>query len=206
MSEALLNRRDYTVILARDAAQSLYHPPGLEQQWQVAEKAMIDLAKKCEKLDPDGLTIYLATTPLQKYEHRTSHTLAQLLQTPNYASPNLDLLGALAAALEEHFARKAQGKLPENGEIVIVILDSEPKERRAIVKLLVAATQKMDSEAELGIMFAQVGEDLITRGFLSALDNDLARAGAKFDIADTKILGEMEESGMTEFLLHALFD
>ena len=55
-------------------------------------------------------------------------------------------------------------------------------------------------------MFAQVGDDSIARGFLSALDDDLGRAGAKLDIVDTKVLGEMEEKDIPQFLLNALFD
>lgn len=45
-----------------------------------------------------------------------------------------------------------------------------------------------------------------TRGFLATLDDDLATADAKFNIADTKVLKEMEDSAISEFLLNALYD
>lgn len=205
MSEALLKNRDYTIILARNASRNAPALPGIEKQWLVAQNSIITLANKCEEFDSDGLSIYVASNPIQKYDQQTSEALAELLQKP-YSSDSINLAGALKAALDNYFNRKASGQTKEKGEIIIVLLDKEPKERMAVVKLLVEATQKMDNEEELGIMFAQVGDDLITRGFLAALDDDLSRAGAKFDIADTQVLKEMEESAISEFLLNALYD
>lgn len=205
MSEASLQNRDYTVILARNASQDAPALPGIEKQWLVAQDSILTLAKKCEEFDSDGLSIYIASTPIQKYEHQTHKALVELLQE-GYSSQIINLADALKVALDNYFRRKASGQTKENGEIIIVLLDKEPKERMAVVKLLVEATQKMDKAEELGIMFAQVGDDLITRGFLAALDDDLSAAGAKFDIADTKVLKEMEESAITEFLLNAIHD
>ncbi|MGQ4649381.1 hypothetical protein [Lyngbya aestuarii] len=204
MSETLLRNRDYTIILARNASRTSPAPPGLEKLWLVAQESVIVLAKKCEEFDPDGITIYIASTPLQKYESETSNKLAELFQG-QYASENINLLEALRAALNDYFSRKARGKTKENGEIITVILDDEPGERMAIIKLLVEATHKMDNQEELGIMFAQVGDDLIARGFLTALDDDLHRADAKFNLADTVILARMEESATVQLLLNALY-
>lgn len=205
MSEALLRNRDYTVILARNACRNAPALPGIEKQWIAAQDSILTLAKKCEKFDSDGLSIYIASTPIQKYEHKTHKALVELFQG-EYSSQTINLADALKVALDNYFSRKASGQTQENGEIIIVLLDKEPKERMAVVKLLVEATQKMDNGEELGIMFAQVGDDLITRGFLAALDDDLSAAGAKFDIADTKVLKEMEESAISEFLLNAIND
>lgn len=199
MIDPRLQNRDYTIILARSDRQNLNTPPGLESQWLLAEKSIINLAKQCEQFDPDGITIYIAASPLVKYEHTTSADLVKVFQE-NYAIQHLNLVETLAAALNDHFERK------ENRSIIIVVLDSEPENRRKIIKLLVEATNKMDKDEELGVMFAQVGEDVITRGFLTALDDDLHRAGAKFDIVDTKMLGEMESSEIHQFLLNALLD
>lgn len=205
MPESLLRNRDYTVILARRGSKTPPTPPGLEQQWLVAQDSLITLAKKCEEFDPDGLTIYIASTPFQKYEHETSAALVELFQG-QYASENVNLSKTLQAALDSYFSRKANKLTQKNGEIIIVLLDHEPKERMAVVKLLVEATKKMDNQEELGIMFAQVGDDFIARGFLNALDDDLHKAGAKYNIADTKVLTELEESAIAEFLLNALYD
>jgi hypothetical protein len=204
MSEYLLHNRDYTFILARDA-KLLTTMPGLRKKWKIAEKSIIALAQKCEQLNADGINIYIATTPLQKYENETSDALVKLFQHP-YATSELNLLATIQTVLENYFQRKANGKTKENGKIIIVILDSEPADRRGLIKLLVKTTQQVDNNEELGILFAQVGEDPITKGFLQALDNNLAKAGAKLDIIDTKILNELEEEQITDFLLHAILD
>jgi hypothetical protein len=38
------------------------------------------------------------------------------------------------------------------------------------------------------------------------LDDDLGRAGARFDIVDTVTLDEMEDAGLTKTLLRAIHD
>ncbi|NEQ09456.1 MAG: hypothetical protein F6K37_26960 [Moorea sp. SIO4E2] len=205
MSQDLLQNRDYTIILARNASKTFGTQPGLDKQWLLAQESIIALAKKCEELDPDGLTIYIASTPYQKYDNTTSQALVDLFEQP-YGSDSINVVEPLKVALDDHFSRKSRQQTKANGDIIIVILDSEPKPPMAVVKLLVAATNKMDSQEELGVMFAQVGEDPITRGFLTALDDDLHAAGAKLDIADTKLLSAMEESQITKFLLDALYD
>lgn len=205
MSDNLLKQRDYTIILAKNAVQNLGKPPGLEQQWQKAEKSIINLAKKCEELDPDGITLYIASTPFQKYEGVNSEILTQIFQQ-DYAVQTLNLVDILKVVIENYFKHKTEGTQKANGEIIIIVLDSEPENRRSIIKLLVEATQKINSRQELGIMFAQVGDDVIARGFLNTLDDDLHRAGAKLDIVDTKVLGEIEAKDIPNFLLNALFD
>ncbi|NES19606.1 MAG: hypothetical protein F6K41_11920 [Symploca sp. SIO3E6] len=205
MSESLLHNRDYTVVIARSSSRTSPVPPGLEKQWLVAQDSLITLVKKCEELDPDGITIYIASTPWQKYEHKTSAALVEIFQG-QYASDNINLLDTLQAALDSYFSRKASKLAKENGEIIIVLLDHEPKKRMALVKLLVEASKKVDNQEELGIMFAQVGDDFIARGFLNALDDDLHKAGAKVDIVDTKVLTELEESAIAEFLINTLYD
>ena len=201
----LLRNRDYTVIVARSAARNAPTIPGLERAWMDARSAIIALAKKCEELNRDGLTIYTASTPFAKYERTTSEALADVFENYNPSAP-IDLANVLQAALDDYFTRKATNQTKENGEIVIVILDREPKDRRAIIQQLVDATKKMDCQEELGIGFAQVGEDSITRGFLKSIDDDLHAAGAKFNIADTRFSHKIEERSLQEFLLGALYD
>lgn len=204
MSEELLRDRDYTLILSRNGKFKIFSPPELEQQWEIAEKTLLQLAKKCETLNREGLTVYLATDPIQVYQHQTSQSLAKLLEKSYYLHSEINLALALEVALQEHLQRKISGTSQKNGEIIIVVLDSEPPRRSPLIKLLVALTQRIDSRQELGIVFAQVGGDMITKGFLTALDDDLTRAGAKFDIVDAQIFRAMDDRQMTEFLLNAL--
>jgi hypothetical protein len=58
----------------------------------------------------------------------------------------------------------------------------------------------------VGISFLQVGGDAGATRFLKALDDELTRAGARYDIVDTMTLDEMSDRPLKDVLLGALFD
>lgn len=204
-SETLLENRDYTVIVAKTAISGPSSPPGFETRWDTAHDAILALARKCEELDPDGITVYISSKhllpPFKRYRQVTSNQLPQVFDA-NYPPTALNLLDGLQSALDDYFDRKAAGKTKPNGEIIIVLIDGEPVDRMAVAHAIVEATHKLDQPQELGIGFAQVGEDIIAKGFLAALDENLrSTAGAKFDIVKTKVLETIEPLTLTEFLL-----
>jgi hypothetical protein len=211
MTDALLENRDYTVIVAKTAARVAHAPPGFENRWVAAETAVLALVHKCQDLDPDGITVYISSTnhpngTFKQYRQVTSDRLDQVFRE-NYPPDALNLLDGLHAALEDYFTRKATGQTKPNGEIIVVLIDGEPPDRRAIVKEIVQATYKIDRDQELGIGFVQIGDDLIARGFLDALDENLRSAvGAKFDIVNTKVLEEIKTDCLTDFLLDIIRD
>lgn len=190
-AHASLQDRDYTIIFAKTFVEPLNLPPGFEARWQSAQEMILQLAKQCEVLDPDGITIYAVTDQtdqafsFQKYTHVTSSNLHALVEA-NSPPSSLRLKPALQDALDAYFARKAMGQTKPNGEIILVLLDGEPCDRTAIAKLIMQATHKLDCNEELGIGFIQIGDDFITKGFLTTLDDNLRELGAKFDIVDTK--------------------
>jgi hypothetical protein len=192
MAEPLLENRDYTVIAAKTASSVLPTSPGFANSWVAAHDAVMALVCKCEELDPDGITLYISS------RQDTSGS---------FKPESLDLLDGLQAAFDDYFERKAAGQTKPNGEIMIVLIDGEPSDRMAIVKAIVSATQKMEHDHELGIGFAQIGNDLIARGFLTALDEDLrSKAGAKFDIVSTRVLETIGKNCLTDFLLDIVRD
>ncbi|MGK7932038.1 MAG: hypothetical protein AB4041_11480 [Microcystaceae cyanobacterium] len=205
MPQTLLRNRNYTIILAREIGDSSFQLPNIEQQWQIAEKSLIKIAQQCEEFAPEQLTIYLASQPLKKYNQANSKILRQVIQE-GYTFKKVYIYDAVKDVLVNHFRRKARGDMKENGEIILIILDSEPSERSALVKLLVETSKQINSPYEIGILFAQVGDNLMARGFLQALDDDLYHAGATVDIIDTKQLGELSQEQTVEFLLNAILD
>jgi hypothetical protein len=209
MIDTLLKDRDYTVIVAKTAIGIRVTPPGFEQRWLAAQSAVIALAEKCQEFDPDGITIYISSKnqipPFRKYEQVTTERLEPIFRE-NYPPDELNLFEVLKLALDDFLARKAANQTKPNGEIMLVLIDGEPKDRMAIVKLIVNATQNLNQDKELGIGFVQIGDDVITRGFLAALDEDLQGAGAKFDIVDTKVLAEVDPNSLIELLNDTLSD
>ena len=67
MSDALLENRDYVVILAKspETPKGSFLPL---DRWQVASSSMVALASKCSEFDPDGITVYITVDSLKKYE------------------------------------------------------------------------------------------------------------------------------------------
>lgn len=84
--------------------------------------------------------------------------------------------------------------------------DGEPDDQKAVMKTIVEATRRIDRDEELGVSLIQVGADPLATRFLKALDDDLVKVGAKFDICDTITLQEMEDLTLTEVLLRAIHD
>jgi len=211
MFEQLLEKRDYTVIVAKTAIGLAQPSPGSASRWEAAHTAILALAQACQALDPDGITLYIssadaAPNPFKCYRQVTSDKLQQIF-SDHYPPDTLNLLDGLQAAMDDYFVRKAAGQTKPNGEIMVVLIDGEPSDRMAIVRAIVHTTQKMDRDQELGIGFAQIGDDSIARGFLEALDHDLrSTAGAKFDIVHTRVLDEISTACLTDFLAHIIQD
>lgn len=211
MNTTLLQNRDYTIILAKTAVDEANKPPKFAERWAAAQTSILAMAKACEAYDPDGVTLYVACLAseaacrFKKYEHVKSTQLTQVIQE-NMPPHQINLREVLQLALEDYFARKQAGTAKVNGEIIIVLLDGEPSDRMAVAKVIKDATQKMEVNEELGIGFVQIGEDLLAKGFLIALDDHLRSVGAKFDIVNTKLLETIHPDSLTEFLLSTLYD
>jgi hypothetical protein len=209
MTAPLLKNRDYTIILAKVAPSVTQTPPGYENRWLAAETAILHLAAVCESFDPDGISLYIscreAECGFHPYRQVLSKELEAIFQT-HFPPANLHLLDGLKMALEDYFTRKAAQKSKPNGAIILVIIDGEPLDRMAIARLIVHATTQIDQDSELGIGFLQLGDDMIARGFLNALDENLQAAGAKFDIVHTSLLDEVPNQCLINFLQDVIHD
>jgi hypothetical protein len=202
-----LENRDYVVMIARTAPSVAQVPPGYEHRWRAAHQAILELAQRCESFDPDGISVYISCKSrdgFELYRKVVSERLTQIFDL-HYPPQELSLLDGLNAELADYFARKAAGQTKANGEAIIVLIDGEPRERMAIAKAIAEATQKLDQAEELRIGLVQIGDDLIARGFLEALDQNLRSAtenafGARFDIVTTQVLAEVSSNCLTEFL------
>jgi hypothetical protein len=209
--DSSLQNRDYTLILARTNVDQPTNPPGFSERWNRAEKSVLALARLCEDLDPDGITVYASCQAVdkdclfRKYEHVAKVDLLNIIEE-NYPPNAVNLRQVLEDALEDYFNRKTVGQTKPNGEIILMLLDGEPGDRMAVVKTIVNATQRLEHNKELKIGLVQIGDDLIARGFFAALDENLKEAGAKFDIVYTRILETIKPESLTEFLLDVIQD
>jgi uncharacterized protein YegL len=197
--------RDYTLILDKSGSMSTLDQPGGKSRWVYAQESTLALARKCEQLDPDGITVYTFAGKFKRYEEVTAAKVEQIFQE-NDPMGATNLAAVLQDAFKHYFDRKAQGQVQGSGETILVITDGEPDDRRAVIEAIIQATQKMDRDEELAVSFIQIGQDSQATAFLKALDDDLQGIGAKFDICDTITVEGMEDLSLAEVLLMAIQD
>ena len=200
-----MSKRDYTLIIDRSGSMAIKDQPGGRSRWATARESAHALAAKCEELDPDGITLYVFGSKFRRYDNVTAERVGQVF-IENEPAGGTDLAGVLAHAFGSYFDRKRAGTAQEDGETIVVVTDGEPDDQKAVMKTILDATRRLDRDEELGVSLVQVGQDPLATRFLKALDDDLVRIGARFDICDTITLAEMEDISLTEVLLRALHD
>lgn len=201
----MLENRDYTLIIDKSGSMSLKDGSNQKSRWEIMQESTLALAAKCEQLDPDGITVYLFSGRFKRYDNVTSSKVTQIF-SENEPSGRTDLASVLQDATNNYFQRKAIGQTKGNGETIVVVTDGEPDDRKAVMKVIIEASRRLDRDEELAISFVQVGTDSTATRFLKVLDDELQNAGAKFDIVDTVTIDDMEEMTLTEVLLNAITD
>lgn len=196
---------DYTLIIDKSGSMSTPDQPGGRSRWDTAQESTLALARKCEQFDPDGITVYLFSSRFRRYDNVTSSRVMQIFQE-NDPAGTTNLAAVLQDATNRYFERKAVGKTKAGGEIILVITDGEPDDRKAVMRSIIEASRRMDRDEELGISMIQVGSDATATRFLKALDDELQGAGAKFDICDTVTLDDMADMTLSEVLMNAIAD
>lgn len=201
----MLENRDYTLIIDKSGSMSSKDQPGGKSRWAAMEESTLAIASKCEELDPDGLTVYVFSGKFKRYDNVTASRVKDIFRE-NEPSGRTDLAGVLLDATNDYFQRKAARQTKPNGETIVVVTDGEPDDRKAVMRVIIEASRKMDKDEELAITFIQVGTDQQARTFLKVLDDELQGAGAKFDMVDTVTIDDMEDMTLTEVLLNAIVD
>jgi uncharacterized protein with von Willebrand factor type A (vWA) domain len=197
--------KDYTLIIDKSGSMSTPDQPGGRSRWDAAQESTLALARKCEQSDPDGITVYLFSSRFRRYDNVTSSTVVQIFQE-NDPAGSTNLAAVLQDATNRYFERKAAGKTKAGGEIILVITDGEPDDRKGVMRAIIEASRRMDKDEELGISVIQVGSDATATRFLKALDDELQGAGAKFDICDTVTIDDMADMTLAEVLMNAIAD
>jgi uncharacterized protein with von Willebrand factor type A (vWA) domain len=201
----MLENRDYTLIIDKSGSMATPDQKGGRNRWQTAQESTLALASKCEQFDPDGITVYVFSGRFKRYENVTSGKVLQIFRE-NDPSGTTDLASVLKHATDNYFERKGSGQTKPNGETILVVTDGEPDDRKAVMKVIIEASRRMERDEELAISFIQVGTDAQATRFLKVLDDELEGAGAKFDICDTITMEDMEDLSLSEVLLNAIND
>jgi von Willebrand factor type A domain len=200
--------RDYTLILDKSGSMSVADQGG-RSRWLYAQESTLALARKCDQFDPDGITLYTFSGRFKRYDNVTASRVDQIF-LENDPVGTTNLAAVLQDAINNFFQRRAAGDTAQagekGGETILVVTDGEPDDRRAVIDVIINATQKLDRDEELAISFIQVGNDAGATAFLKALDDQLEGVGAKFDICDTMTIDDMGDMSLAEVLLAAIDD
>ncbi len=200
----MIENRDYTLILDKSGSMAQPDARAGRSRWNVVQESTLALASRCEQLDPDGLTVYLFNGRFKRYDNVRTDTVARLFRE-NEPMGSTNLAGVLDDAFAQYFTRKSAGG-SHKPETILVVTDGEPDDPRAVMKVIIEATRRLERDEELAVSFVQVGDDPGASRFLKALDDDLGRAGARFDIVDTLTVSELEDRPLAEVLLDAIRD
>jgi vWA found in TerF C terminus len=199
-----MKNRDYTLIIDKSGSMSAPDRGG-KSRWDIVQESTLALARKCEQLDPDGITVYTFSGKFRRYNNVTSSKVEQIF-LENDPMGTTNLASVLSDATQSYFRRKAAGQTKPEGETLIVVTDGEPDDRRAVMEVIIEASRQMEGDEELAISMIQIGSDPQATSFLKALDDRLQEVGAKFDICDTVTIDQMEEMSLAEVLLSAIED
>jgi hypothetical protein len=202
---SIIENRDYTLLIDKSSSMATADQLGGKTRWEIAREATCALAQKCEQIDPDGITVYVFSGRFRRYDNVTSDKVTQIYQE-NEPMGRTDLASVLQDALDNYFERKVAGQTKPNGETLLVITDGAPTDSKAVMRLIIDASQKIDRDEELALSLIQVGKDKKATEFLKALDDQLQAAGAQFDIVDTITVENMQDMSLSQVLLNAITD
>jgi hypothetical protein len=197
----MLNNRDYTIIVDKSGSMATKDQSGSRSRWVAARESTEAFARKCEELDPDGLTLYVFASRFRRYERVTADRVGAVF-TENEPCGGTDLAGVLEHSFDAYFERKGSGT--HRPETILVVTDGAPDDEKAVMRAIIRAAKRVQRHDELVVSFIQIGTDAGARRFLKILDEEMVRAGAPHDIVSTVTLDEAEGMGLTEVLLSAL--
>lgn len=200
MTNEELAKRDYVMLIDRSGSMGTKHKGG-RTRFQYAQEQTEALARKCAEFDADGIDVILFNNSVKVYTGVTPEKVTQVFKESE-PSGGTATDAALKHVFDEYFKKKTAGTAKP--VTVLCITDGEPNDPKAVAKVIVEASKKIDADEELAVTFIQVGDDEGARKFLQSLDDDLEAQGAKFDIVDTKNEEEMDNMSLTEILIEAV--
>ncbi|WP_193726153.1 VWA domain-containing protein [Delftia tsuruhatensis] len=193
---AKLSEFDFIVVVDASGSMTTDDVKG-RTRWEAVQETAEQFTRDLAKLDSDGIGLVVFNgQAVDSFDGVDASKLAEVFaaRSPRSSTP---LAEALTAAL------KLAGK-SDKKDFVIVFTDGVPDDRAAAAKVIVDASNKLQSDDELTFLFVQVGHDRAATDYLRDLDDNLK--GAKFDIVDAKTVAEAESFASTADLVLAAID
>jgi Mg-chelatase subunit ChlD len=169
-------------------------------RWDYMQETAIAFARDAAAIDEDGFgLVVFSGNGITSHDNCKVDDVTKIFKerTPRGTTP---LAEALTAALK-------LGEASTKKKMIVVYTDGVPDDDKAAAKVIIDQANKQATDEELTFLFVQVGTDTGATAYLKSLDDDLTKAGAKFDIVDTKTIEEADKFNSTvELLANAIDD
>jgi hypothetical protein len=203
LNKAVLNR-DFTVIA--DKSGSMSDPVGdgnITSRWESVRESTVAVARKLGEFHPGGITLYTFSDRFSRFDNATPEKIDETFRNTDPCGSTA-LHSVLHHAFETYFSRRDKGQAQSGGESFFIVTDGKPDDEHAVVREIVAATKRINNPKELSITFLQVGNDAHATDYLHRLDDELAPAGAKYDIVDTITFSQLSGKNLTDVITTAI--
>lgn len=185
-------QRDYVLVIDRSGSMSS------GRRWQEACRAVKTLAPYVCKFDPDGITVILFSSGVDKFENIKSADEVEKLFHRHQPSGSTNLALALHDAFTDHFNGS------RGATTILVVTDGCPDSQSAVERVIRRAANSVESQEELSVSFVQIGDDSGAAAYLEHLDDTLDNV--KFDIVDTVTYEACTKMSFGELVACSIYD
>lgn len=191
---ATLSEYDFIAVIDASGSMATEDMSGGRSRWKAMQETAEQFCRDISKIDADGIGLVIFSGQgIDSYDGVNVDKVSEVFRTrsPRSSTP---LAEALQAAL------KLAGK-SDKKDFIIVFTDGVPDDEAGAAKVIRDASNKLETDDELTILFVQVGYDAGAAAYLKKLDDQLT--GCKFDIVDAKTMQEAERFATTAELIAA---
>jgi Mg-chelatase subunit ChlD len=200
-NERLLDNHDLVILIDKSGSMREDASPGVSK-WEWCKNNTLNLLETAGKHFENKITIVPFDTRFQVFDNADLSKVASIYQEFSpMGGTRPD--GALAFELDEYFAKRQKTRNIKP-LIVAVLTDGLPNDPDALRDVIFDATMRMQKPDEICITFLQIGESFSGSRILTALDDYLVDAGARYDIVDTTTFFALQKIGIKNALISAL--
>ena len=193
--------KEYDYIILMDQSGSMGEPSTKFQgktRWAEAEEFTTAFARFADQVDSDGITVINFNSGSTVFDNVNAEKVKEIF-SKNRPGGSTNLGGALDKAFEKHFSNSKP-------TIILCMTDGVPDSEAHVVKSIIGAANKLEKDAQLAIQFVQIGDNREAAQFLTRLDDNLQKEGAKFDIVNALTREEAESLTPEQLLYQAIND
>lgn len=182
---AIYSEYDFVFVVDGSGSMSNTDTPNGKSRWNYVRETIGAFAREVGEVDSDGMGFVVFNQGQVTAQDGVDAKTIESVFTEKSPRGGTPLAEALRAAL------KLAGKSSKK-DMVIVVTDGEPDDKRGVIDAITQAANNTPSDDALTILFIQVGHDTAATSFLKGLDDDIK---AKHDIVDVKTVDEAERFG-----------